>query len=146
MAGRGDGGPGPRAGVPGGRRHRAELVWVGRSAVRVDRAVRNARVLARRTLATVEAEPPHDLAAVADAVDRVALAADALAAALGTGSEPLRTREELLRLAAGLDPFTLTPGDWQAQSLVLLLRSLVVDLLEAAGVDARTARETLPEI
>ncbi|RMI13351.1 FUSC family protein [Cellulomonas triticagri] len=131
---------------PGSRRHRTELAWVGQSAVRVDRAVRNARVLARRSLATVEAEPPHDLGAVADAVDRAALAADALAAALATGAEPLRSREELLRLAAELDPFTLTPDDWQAQSLVLLIRSLVVDLLEASGVDARTARETLPEL
>jgi uncharacterized membrane protein YgaE (UPF0421/DUF939 family) len=131
---------------PAGRRHRAELAWVGQSAVRVDRAVRNARVLARRSLATVEAEQPHDLGPVADAVDRIALAADALAAALGAGAEPLRSREELLRLAAELDPFTLTPDDWQAQSLVLLLRSLVVDLLEASGVDARAARETLPEL
>lgn len=131
---------------PAARRHRTELAWIGQSAVRVDRAVRNARVLARRGLATVEAEPPHDLGAVADAVDRVALAADALAAALGSGSEPLRSREELLRLAGDLDPFVLTPDDWQAQSLVLLLRSLVVDLLEASGVDPRTAREALPEL
>ncbi|WP_454050702.1 FUSC family protein [Cellulomonas sp. Marseille-Q8402] len=131
---------------PAARRHRTELAWVGQSAVRVDRAVRNARVLARRSLATVQAEQPHDLGPVADAVDRAALAADALAAALGVGSEPIRAREELLELAAGLDPFTVTPDDWQAQSLLLLVRSLVVDLLEAAGVDARTARETLPEI
>jgi uncharacterized membrane protein YgaE (UPF0421/DUF939 family) len=131
---------------PAARRHRTELAWVGQAAVRVDRAVRNARVLARRSLATVEAEQQHDLGPVADAMDRVALASDALAAALGTGTEPLRSREELLRLAAELDPFTLTPDDWQAQSLVLLLRSLVVDLLEASGVDGRTAREALPEI
>lgn len=131
---------------PAARRHRTELVWVGQSAVRVDRAVRNARVLTRRALATVETGPPHDLGPVADVVDRVALAADALADALGTGSEPLRAREDLLRLAADLDPFTLTPDDWQVQSLVLLLRSLVVDLLEAAGVDPRAAREALPEL
>lgn len=131
---------------PAARRHRTELLWIGQSAVRVDRAVRNARVLARRALATVQAEQPHDLGPVADAVDRAALASDALAAALGAGAEPLRAREELLTLAAELDPFTATPDDWQAQSLLLLVRSLVVDLLEASGVDARTARETLPEI
>lgn len=132
---------------PAARRHRTELAWVGQSAVRVDRAVRNSRVLARRALASVQAEGhAHDLGAVADAVDRVALAADALAGALGAGTEPLRAREDLLRLAAELDPFTLTPDDLQAQSLLLLVRSLVVDLLEAAGVDARAAREALPEI
>jgi uncharacterized membrane protein YgaE (UPF0421/DUF939 family) len=131
---------------PAARRHRTELAWIGQSAVRVDRAVRNSRVLARRALASVQADHERDLGPVADAVDRVALAADSLAAALGSGSEPLRAREDLLRLATELDPFTLTPDDLQAQSLLLLVRSLVVDLLEAAGVDARTAREALPEI
>ncbi len=131
---------------PAARRHRTELAWIGQSAVRVDRAVRNSRVLARRALASVQADRERDLGPVADAVDRVALAADALAAALGAGAEPLRAREDLLRLAGELDPFTLTPDDLQAQSLLLLVRSLVVDLLEAAGVDARTAREALPEI
>jgi uncharacterized membrane protein YgaE (UPF0421/DUF939 family) len=131
---------------PAARRHRVELTWIGESAVRVDRAVRNARVLARRATSTVETGHRDALAPVADAVDRTALAADALAAALGSGTEPLRAQGELLVLAAELDPFTLAPDDWQVQSLVLLLRSLVVDLLEAAGVDPRAAREALPEI
>ncbi|HEY0186329.1 MAG TPA: FUSC family protein [Cellulomonas sp.] len=131
---------------PAARRHRTELAWIGQSAVRVDRAVRNARVLARRTVSVVEAGHQEALAPVADAVDRVALAADALAGALGSGVEPLRARGELLVLAGELDPFTLAPDDWQVQSLVLLLRSLVVDLLEASGVDPGEAREALPEI
>jgi uncharacterized membrane protein YgaE (UPF0421/DUF939 family) len=131
---------------PAARRHRTELAWIGESAVRVDRAVRNARVLARRSTTVVEDDHAAALAPVADAVDRVALAADALAAALGSGTEPLRARGELLVLAAELDPFALAPDDWQVQSLVLLLRSLVVDLLEAAGVDPGEAREALPEI
>lgn len=132
--------------APAARRHRTELAWIGQSAVRVDRAVRNARVLARRARATVDAEQPHDLAPVAQAVDRVALACDALAGALGMGAEPIRARGELLVLAEELDPFTLAPDDWQVQSLVLLLRSLVVDVLEASGVDSGEAREALPEI
>ncbi|HEY0215924.1 MAG TPA: FUSC family protein [Cellulomonas sp.] len=131
---------------PSARRHRTELAWIGQSAVRVDRAVRNARVLARRATTTVAGEHAHDLGPVADAVDRVALACDALAAALGSGTEPLRARDALLGLAEDLDPFTLAPDDWQVQSLVLLLRSLVVDLLEASGVDPREAREALPEL
>jgi hypothetical protein len=36
--------------------------------------------------------------------------------------------------------------DWHVQGLVLLQRSLVVDLLEAAGADPQTARDALPEI
>jgi hypothetical protein len=45
-----------------------------------------------------------------------------------------------------MDPFTLADGDWQVQSVVLLLRSLVVDLLEVAGADPADARALLPEI
>ncbi len=45
-----------------------------------------------------------------------------------------------------LDPFALHEQDWQVQSLVLLQRSLVVDLAEAAGLDPQVARDALPEI
>lgn len=132
---------------PAARRHRTELQWLNRSAVRTDRAVRNARVLARRALATLgTSEHEHDLAAVADIVQRTALAAEDLASALGSGSEPVRSATTLLVLAEELDPFRLAPEDWQVQSLVLLIRSLVVDLLEASGVDSAQAHEALPEI
>ncbi len=108
--------------------------------------MRNARVLSRRALAVVESDQPHELAPVAGIVDEISLATDALASALGTGSEPLRARGELLVLAERLDPFVLAPADWQVQSLVLLLRSLVVDLLEAAGTDPGEARAALSEL
>jgi hypothetical protein len=45
-----------------------------------------------------------------------------------------------------MDPFRLAPGDWQVQSVVLLMRSFVVDLLEVAGADPAAARAPLPEI
>lgn len=132
---------------PAARRHRTELVWLNRSAIRTDRAVRNARVLARRALATLgSADHEHDLRTVAEVVQRVALAAEDLAAALGSGSEPVRAATTLLVLAEELDPFRLAPDDWQVQSLVLLIRSLVVDMLEASGVDSAQAHEALPEI
>lgn len=129
---------------PAARRHRTELVWISRSAVLVDRAMRNARVLARRATATCTED--HDLAAVAAVVARVARSADDLAGDLGGGHEPVRPATELLQLSEELDPFVLAPDDWQVQALVLLLRSLVVDLAEASGVDAAQARAGLPEI
>ncbi len=132
--------------APAGRRHRGELAALGDAAVRVDRAMRNARVLARRADATVAGETPHALTELADRVRDVAVAADSLATAVGTGAEPVRAREELLAVAGSLDPFALAPDDWQVQSQVLLLRSLVVDLLEAAGVDPGRARAVLPEL
>ena len=131
---------------PAGRRHRTELGALGLSAVHVDRAMRNARVLARRSLAVVEGDQEHALRGVATAVDEIVRATESLGLALGTGSAPGAARDELLAVAAGLDPFVLAPDDWHVQSLVLLLRSLTVDLLEAAGSSPADAREALPEI
>ncbi|GEA86577.1 FUSC family protein [Cellulomonas cellasea] len=131
---------------PAGRRHRDELGALGASAVYVDRAMRNARVLARRALSAVEGDHERDLGGVAAAVDSLARAAGSLAGNLGTGAGAEATRRELLAVAQRLDPFRLAPDDWQVQSLVLLVRSLTVDLLEASGVPEGEAREALPEI
>ena len=57
-----------------------------------------------------------------------------------------RARTQLLAVAARARPVPLAAQDWQVQSLVLLQRSLVVDLLEAAGVPPQDARDALPEI
>lgn len=127
---------------PAWRRHRDELAEVQDAAVRVDRAMRNARVLARRSLASLD----HGLGEIAGVVEELAITVDDLAEAVGSGQEPVRARDALRATAARLDPFVLAAGDWHAQSLVLLLRSLVVDVLEAAGEDPAAARELLPEI
>jgi uncharacterized membrane protein YgaE (UPF0421/DUF939 family) len=127
------------------RKHREELAGLSGNAVLIDRAMRNARVLARRALAAVEAQS-HDMATIAAQVDATARAADELAAALGAGRDPERARTQLLAVSRALDPFQLAARDWQVQSLVLLHRSLVVDLLEAAGVSPQAARDSLPEI
>ena len=107
--------------------------------------MRNARVLARRALAAVETQT-HDMATIAAQVEATARATDELASALGAGRDPERARTQLLEVSRALDPFQLAARDWQVQSLVLLQRSLVVDLLEAAGVSPQAARDSLPEI
>jgi len=131
---------------PAWRRHRAELGALGQSAVLVDRAMRNARVLARRSRSIVAAETTHELLGVATAVDDLARGTDALGTAMMTGATPTQARTELLAVTRRLDPFVLAPDDWLVQSLVLLLRSLAVDLLEAAGVSPTEARAALPEL
>jgi len=125
------------------RRSRDELAGLEARAVLVDRAMRNARVLVRRSLPAVEAGT-HDLSTIAAQVDAIARAVAELSAALGSGRDPSRARTELLAVAGALDPFALE--DWQVQSLVMLERSLVVDLLEAAGSEPEAARAALPEI
>ena len=129
---------------PAARRYRDELTASVSAAVLLDRAVRNARVLIRRSVTVVE--DGHPAQAVGELLDTAAGAADALAQAYGSGRDPAGARAALTSVAQGLDPFRLAPDDWQAQSLVLLARSLVVDLLEAAGADPGVARAALPEL
>ena len=132
---------------PTARKYRDELAASVDAAVLVDRAMNNARVLVRRSLALLEADAPHDLRGVAEprrrhgSRDRRARGGHRRRDATRTGPGPTLTAA-----AQALDPFLVEPDDWQVQSLVLLHRSLVVDVLEAAGVSARDAREALPEI
>lgn len=130
--------------APAHRRHRAELDRLLGESVLLDRAMRNARVLARRSVAAVD--DGEVAPALADVVDAAAHATDELATALGSGQDPRPARERLREVAAALDPHDLAWDDWKSQSLVLLLRSLVVDLLEAAGTTPADARAALPEL
>ncbi len=140
---------------PAFRRHRDELAAQVASATMADRAMRNARVLARRAESVVGRAPAAGasgpvadlLDPLADAVDLVRRGADEVGVALSTGSGTEAARRTLAEAASRTDPWRLVPGgDLHAQGLVLLLRSLVVDLAETAGADPEVARATLPEI
>ncbi len=150
---------------------RAEITRLTGQAVLVDRAMRSVRVLARRAPATLRSlgelgdEGSHRVTAaplsgglppppevdpsadpVADLVVRLAHGVRLLAAALGSGTGMAQARDALLDVARDVDPRTVGEGYWQVQSLVLLLRSPVVDLLEAAGLPPDEARDALPEM
>lgn len=131
--------------APAARRHLDELAELVEISVLADRAMRNARVLSRRALTLVD-QDAHDLAGLAACTAAMADAVDELATDVGGGLDPARPRGRLLELAGRLDPFALAPDDWQAQSIVLLQRSLVVDLLEATGVGQEESRAALPAI
>ncbi|MEK8227522.1 hypothetical protein NKG05_17575 [Oerskovia sp. M15] len=115
-----------------------------RKAVLVERAMRSIRVLARRARPVAGTE--RDLLPVAAIVDRFAAGTRVLAEAIGAGKDPVTAREILAVTAAAADPRTVGAGDWQVQSLVMLLRSPIVDALEAAGMSPQEARETLTEL
>ncbi|ADG75968.1 membrane protein-like protein [Cellulomonas flavigena DSM 20109] len=135
--------------APAHRRHRAELERLVDEAAMLDRAMRNARVLVRRSVTAVDDAPAasgHVEQGLAGAVEATAHATDDLATALGTGHDPRAARTRLLEVAGALDPHVLAPEDWKSQSLVMLLRSLVVDLLEASGATPHDARAALPEL
>ncbi len=60
---------------------------------------------------------------------------------------PAEARAELSALAARLDPAELVPGaPITDAAIVLLLRPLVVDLLDASGLDPDAARALLPPV
>ncbi|HWS57923.1 MAG TPA: FUSC family protein [Actinotalea sp.] len=131
---------------PAFRRHGPELAALEAAAVLADRAMRNTRVLVRRALLVVGGDDQHDLAALATLVDGVRAGTEELAVALAAGAVPARARERLAAAAEDADPWTVAPDDWHVQGLVLLLRSLVVDLEEAAGMEPTDARAHLPEM
>ncbi|TGJ94602.1 hypothetical protein DLJ96_18835, partial [Actinotalea fermentans ATCC 43279 = JCM 9966 = DSM 3133] len=79
-------------------------------------------------------------------VDRFAAGTRVLAEAIGAGRDPSTAREILADTAAAADPRTVGAGDWQVQSLVMLLRSPIVDTLEAAGMSPEDARAALHEL
>ncbi|GAA2720339.1 FUSC family protein [Cellulomonas aerilata] len=125
-------------------RYRDELTALQGAAAQGDRALRNTRVIARRSAPLCTGH--HDLEGIASVLAEVATATERLAEAFGAGTSLERPRSVLAELAGRMDPFRLAPGDWQVQSVVLLMRSLAVDLLEVAGADAAAARAPLPEI
>lgn len=129
---------------PAFRRHLDELGRTQTAAVLADRAMRNLRVLVRRSGVVVAGD--HDLVLLVHLVDELASATDLLAAELGAGAETTRSHARLLAVAAAADPYVVAPTDLLVQGLVLLMRSLVVDLLEAGGAGPGEARDALPEI
>lgn len=124
------------------RQHRTEVDLLERAATSADRAVRNARIFARRVGHTIgEGRVLRDLG---EAVNDTATAVSDLRSDLTTGGNALRARAELKRVAARLHPAGLGPDDPASSALVYELRPLVVDLLEATGLDHNQAVALLP--
>lgn len=127
--------------TPAPLRHDAELSLLDRASTLCDRAMRNTRVIARGAWAVTP--EPGDAQKVADLLARTAQASRDIGFALSCHADLAGLRPQLLSVAAELDPTTF--GGWHTQTLVVLLRSLVVDLLEITGLSGRQARETLAE-
>ncbi len=127
------------------RVHRDELQRLENQAVLVDRAMRSIRVLVRRAPVGVDGAPPPERAVLADLLSRFAAGTRELASAVERGVDPAAARHTLTGLARDADPREAAEH-WGIQSLVLLLRSPVVDLLEATGVGAADARATLRDL
>lgn len=123
-----------------GRRYRSELTTMGRTAMLGDRTMRTVRVIARRAI-SLPTGPEVDR--LAQLLDDLAKATHLLAENVAAGNDPAVAREMLLSVAHEAHPGLLGTGDWQVQSLTLILRSAIVDLCETAGATPGEAREAL---
>lgn len=124
------------------RRHGAALRKMAELVVPLDRAMRNTRVLVRRTVAATRMGEPVPDAYLA-LVDRVADAADVIAAELAAGNLPRAAREPLADIAQQTAQQNLERG-LSAAVVLAQVRSLVVDLLQMTGLSADEARELMP--
>lgn len=123
-----------------GRKHRTELAHNDAARVLVDRAMRSIRVIARRASYTPHSEASEQVARI---LDQLAQASDALGADLSVGREPRQALSLLREIGATAAPGAIGEKDFHAQSLILVLRSAIVDLAEASGATEAEARELL---
>lgn len=139
---------------PSARRHRSELEQLSTMEQQGDLAVRNVRMLCRR-VASLMSHHVLSVAAredLAEALDGLADGVVTLAASVSTASAGAHShlvaqaRDRLTDVAGSLDPAKLGEGDPQVIGLVMMLRPLNVDLLEAAGVRHEDAVAFLPKL
>lgn len=127
---------------PSSRRHAAEISRLARACEYGDRAMRLVRVIARRAADATA----HGLArpALGEVVAELAQGARRLNDALVRGESREAAQEQLTAAAKLLDPVELIGKDIQGDTLVLLLRPLAVDLLQASGMPLGSAEDVLP--
>jgi len=139
---------------PAGRRHRHELNRLSERFNHYDWTARNLRVFARRLASVLSngALTPQGAQALAPLLREVSEAANSLAHSVREQTVAGQRKYEkaavlqLENAAAQLDPQALGVEGLQGEGLVLLLRPMIVDLLEAAGRNHDEAIEALPKL
>lgn len=123
------------------RRQRHRLRRYLAAAEPLDLALRNSRVLLRRTRSALTDDEPFP-SALPDALRALADAATAFGAVLGDEAEPTQVREAIGEAAGAVTAVAHT--GFSAQVVTAQLRSIAVDLLQATGLDQEKARGQLP--
>ncbi|GAB4097941.1 FUSC family protein [Sinomonas halotolerans] len=140
--------------APAYRRHRTEIEELADAVGYLDLAMRNGRVVARRLTSVINnaaltREAAEQIAGLledtADALDDVALGL--VAERREEREAQMRTaRAELAVIAARAHPRSLEVERLEGEALVILLRPLLVDLLEATGHTHEDAVALLPAL
>ncbi|MGQ4569160.1 FUSC family protein [Dermabacteraceae bacterium P9123] len=141
---------------PTGHKHAKEVQRLQGLLVGSDRAMRTARVVARRQVELQRAAPDVSLPRLADAYLQLFDAVGQLRTSVDTGDDFTQARRSLRQYCAYLTPETLLetedgtiPGrvaHFAGITLVMQLRSLAVDLLQATGLNATQAEKFLPSL
>ncbi|TKV28894.1 FUSC family protein [Arthrobacter sp. NamB2] len=139
---------------PAYRRHRDELGSLRSAVESIDLAIRNSRVFSRRLTSAINHAALTDEAieSLGQSLEDTADAVDLLSRALSARDSAERrlnlrqARNELAAVATDLHPETLHISRLEGEGLVLLLRPLVVDLLEATGLSHEDAADYLPRL
>ncbi|WP_394614959.1 aromatic acid exporter family protein [Lentzea sp. JNUCC 0626] len=126
-------------------RSKDELSRYQTAAGPVDYAIRNTRVLARRTMAALKADER-----IPDGVPEVlveyAKAVECLKGELEKGKEPKQTREAVRDAARNLTARRLGGDGFSSKVVLAQIRSVAVDLLQATGLSRSEAMEALPPL
>jgi uncharacterized membrane protein YgaE (UPF0421/DUF939 family) len=125
------------------RRHQPELQRYRKGLVGLDRATRNMRVAVRRIATALETGAPMPLE-LADIFDHLSEILRMLEDEVGMAPERMMSTTALAALAERLDPDRLGVHSMSANVVVAQVRSVVVDLLGATGMDEHQARALLP--
>lgn len=136
------------------RRHRREIEDLRLSIRYLDLAVRNSRVLTRRLASMLNHATLSDAAVTSltevlgDLSDAVMSLGNALAVSHPRSRESYmrQCRNELSSVAQRLEPHSMGIVTMGGEALVLMIRPMVVDLLQATGLDHEHAAERLPEL
>ncbi|HKE65602.1 MAG TPA: FUSC family protein [Micromonosporaceae bacterium] len=119
-------------------RSRAPLSQYLDAAVHIDRALRNARVLARRTVAVLDDGESYG-ADLLDSLRTMATAVQTLHHELAIGHDPRSTRQQALRaVGKAADAYRAGLG-FSGDVVVAQVRSIATDVLRATGLDDQTS-------
>lgn len=124
---------------------RGELERYQNASTPVDRALRNTRVLARRALAALR-DGEHVPSQLPMLLEELAGAVVLLRDELAGGADPLQTREAARAVARRSTVEMLGETDFSMQVVVLQVRSIAVDLLQATGLSRSEATDALPPL
>lgn len=133
------------------RKSKDELARMSKTLAAIDLAIRNDRVLNRRMASTIHHVQLRSAAQVSlsKALDELSLASQSIGLGMSSPKQEEReyymkkAQDRMVHLAGTLEPRYMGVASFEGESLVLMLRLIVVDFLEATGMSHKDALDKL---